>query len=268
MPVKRTALLPFLLGISVTALVGCKHLRPGGSSPSASASPTQKEVVEQIFARYTEAVGGQQAIESVTSYKTKGTFETSAARIQGTFESWGKNPNKNLTRITFPGIVEVTKGFDGENQWVQTPFGTFSSAEGATEMSQMERDAEIYRAGKLKDLYYDLKLENKVRLSGRDVYLVEGIPNKGPAEKLFFDTETGLLVRWDMVRKVPNRGHVFVKVHLDDYREVDGLKVPFKIRFAFESFDFTMKLDELKHNISIDDAMFRKPGSQPRKGTK
>jgi len=261
MPVKRVALLPFLLAISLTSLIACKHLRPGGSSPSASASPNQKEVIEQIFARYTEALGGQQAIESVTSYKTRGTFETSAARIQGTFESWGKNPNKNLTRITFPGIVEVTKGFDGENQWVQTPFGTFSSAEGATEMSQMERDAEIYRAGKIKALYYDLKLENKVRLSGRDVYLIEGIPQKGPAEKLFFDTESGLLVRWDMVRKVPNRGHVFVKVHLDDYRDVDGLKVPFKIRFSFESFDFTMKLDELKHNVSIDDAMFRKPRS-------
>ena len=259
MPVKRTALLLFLLGISVTALISCKHLRPGGSSPFASASPNQKEVVEQIFTRYTDAVGGQQAIEAVTSYKTRGTFETSAARIQGTFEAWGKNPNKSLMRITFPGIVEVRKGFDGENQWVQTPFGTFSSAEGATEMSQMERDAEVYRAGNIKNLYYDLKLENKVRLSGRDVYLVEGIPNKGPAEKLFFDTETGLLVRWDMVRKVPNRGHVFVKVHLDDYREVDGLKVPFRIRFAFESFDFTMKLDELKHNVSVDDAVFRKP---------
>lgn len=259
MPVKRIALLAILFGISLTALVACKHLPPGGSGPSASASPNQKEVVEQIFARYTEAVGGQQAIESVTSYKTRGTFETSAARIQGTFESWGKNPNKNLTVITFPGIVEVKKGFDGENQWVQTPFGTFSSAEGATEMSQMERDAEIYRAGKIKNLYYDLKLENKVRLSGRDVYLIEGIPQKGPAEKLFFDTQSGLLVRWDMVRKVPNRGHVFVKVHLDDYRDVDGLKVPFKIRFAFESFDFTMQLDELKHNVSIDDAIFRKP---------
>jgi hypothetical protein len=258
MPVKRAALLPFLLAISVTALIGCKHLRPGGSGPSASASPSQKEIVEQIFERYTEAVGGQQAIESVTSFKTRGTFETSAARIQGTFEAWGKNPNKNVMRITFPQF-EIKKGFDGENQWVQTPFGTFSSTEGATEMSQVERDADVYRAGQLKNLYYDLKLENKVRLSGRDVYLVEGIPQRGPSEKLFFDTETGLLVRWDMVRKVPNRGHVFVKVHLDDYREVDGLKVPFKVRFAFESFDFTLKLDELKHNVPIDDAMFRKP---------
>ena len=126
-------------------------------------------------------------------------------------------------------------------------------------MSEIERDAEIYRAGKIKNLYESLKLENKARLNGRDVYVVEGKPPQGPAEKLFFDTENGLLVRWDMVRRNPQRGNVFVKVHLDDYREVDGLRVPFKVRFAFESFDFTMKIDDLQHNVSIDDAIFKKP---------
>ena len=261
MPVTRNVLLPFLLCISIVAQVGCNQFRRTGSAPSGSPSPSQQEVVDQIFARYMEVVGGQEAIDAVISYRAKGTFETSAARLQGTFASWGKNPNKNLTVITFPGIVEVRKGFDGESQWVQTPFGTFATTEGATEMSQIERDAEIYRAGKIKDLYYALKLENKVRLSGRDVYMIEGQPQKGPAEKLFFDAETGLLVRWDMVRKVPNRGHVFVKVHLDDYREVDKLQVPFKVRFAFESFDFTLKLDEWQHNVAVDDALFRRPRS-------
>ena len=107
-----------------------------------------------------------------------------------------------------------------------------------------------------------MTVTGKEKIGEREAYVIEmKSADASRTEKLFFDTETGLLVRWDMVRKVPNRGHVFVKVHLDDYREVDGLKVPFKIRFAFESFDFTMKLDELKHNVSIDDAMFRKPRS-------
>jgi hypothetical protein len=69
-------------------------------------------------------------------------------------------------------------------------------------------------------------------------------------------------VRWDMARRDPRRGYVFVKVHLDDYREVDGVKVPFSVRFAFESFDFTIKINDLKHNVSIDDAVFKKPGTR------
>lgn len=89
--------------------------------------------------------------------------------------------------------------------------------------------------------------------------MIEGIPAKGPPEKLFFDIDNGLLVRWDMARRVPNRGTVFVKVHLDDYRDVGGVKMPFDVRFAFESFNFRIKVEEMQHNIEIDDAIFKKP---------
>ncbi|HKG80571.1 MAG TPA: hypothetical protein VKA78_14150, partial [Pyrinomonadaceae bacterium] len=71
--------------------------------------------------------------------------------------------------------------------------------------------------------------------------------------------ESGLLLRWDMARRQSNRGTVFVKVHLNDYKDINGVKVPFKIRFAFESFNFTVNLEEVQHNIDIDDAVFRKP---------
>jgi hypothetical protein len=94
------------------------------------------------------------------------------------------------------------------------------------------------------------------------MWVIEGKPAKGPAEKLFFDKQNGLLVRWDMVRRNPQRGNVFVKVHLDDYREVDGVKVPHKVRFNFESFDFVMQIEELQHNIAVDDSMFKKPGGK------
>jgi hypothetical protein len=84
---------------------------------------------------------------------------------------------------------------------------------------------------------------------------------RGPSEKLFFSVNDGLLLRWDMVRKTAKRGNVFVKVHLEDYREVDGVKIPFKVRFAFESFDITLTIDELKHNVEIADSLFKKPGT-------
>lgn len=255
MLVKHTSLLTFLLAISIAA-VACSRTRR-----SEPAAPNTAQTIDQIFARYTEAVGGQEAIERVTSYKARGSFSISIAQVPGTFEAWGKNPNKSLTIIHFPRVAALKKGFDGESYWVQTPAGTFSE-QGATEMSEIERDAEVYRAGKIKNLYVDLKLENNARLSGRDMYVVEGKPAKGPAEKLFFDKQNGLLARWDMVRRNPQRGNVFVKVHLDDYREVDGVKVPFKVRFAFENFDFTMDIEELQHNVSIDDVVFKKPGTK------
>ena len=128
-------------------------------------------------------------------------------------------------------------------------------------MAEVERDADIYRVGKIRSLYDTMRMEQNARLHGRDVYVLEGKPARGPSDKLFFDVKDGFLLRWDMVRKNPKRGNVFVKVHLEDYRDVDGVKVPFKVRFAFESFDLTLTMNELKHNVEIDDSFFKKPGT-------
>lgn len=256
---RRIARFYLLLGILLAGPVACSRLNPSsGVSPTPRGSPDHAALVEQILARYIDAVGGQEAIERVKSYQAKGSFTTSVSPEQGAFEAWGKEPNKTLAVIDFPRIGILKKGFDGETRWVQTPAGTVDQS--SKEMAELERDADVYRAGMIKSLYQSMRLDSKGRLKGRDVYIVEGTPVKGPPEKLLFDTESGLLLRWDMARKDPRRGYVFVKVQLDDYREVDGVKVPFNVHFAFESFNFTIKIDELKHNVSIDDAVFRKPG--------
>ena len=249
-----------LLAILAGGHLACNRLKPSQLS-TPEPSPDEAAVVNQILQRYVEAIGGESAINGVTSYKTRGTFGTSVLRETGKFETWSKDPNKTLSVIEFPRIGKLRKGFDGENRWVQTPVGTFSD-ESPKAMSELERDADVYRAGKLASLYESMHLDNKARLSGHDVYVIEGKPARGPAEKLFFNSESGLLERWDMARRDPKRGTIFVKVHLKDYRVVDGLKVPFNVRFAFESFDLTFNLEEVKYNVAIDDAMFRKPGSK------
>ena len=249
-----------ILSLVVAAQLACTSPKAPIQPEPAKSPSAEAALVDQILERYTEAVGGRAAIEGITSYKAQGRFSTSVMRQLGQFKIWGKDPRKSLSVIEFPRIGTLKKGFDGETRWVQTPAGTFTD-ESPTQMAELEQDAEVYRAGKIRSLYESVKLEGKARLSGRDVHILEGKPAKGPAERLFFDTESGLLKRWDMVRRNPQRGNVFVKVHLDDYREVDGVKVPFKVRFAFESFELLLNVDVLEHNIPVDDALFAKPRS-------
>jgi hypothetical protein len=246
-----------LLSICLALQFGCVGRKSSDAGASPSPSPDQVQIANQILDRYVDAVGGKEAIERVKSYKMKGHFEMAVLNVRGNLQVWAKDPKKSLTIIEFPGIPPLKKGDDGETRWVQTPVGTFSQ-QGPEEMSEVERDAEVYSASRIRNLYEEIKLDSKGRLSGRDVYIVEGKPNKGPAEKLFFDVQNGLLVRWDMARRQANR-RVFVKVHLNDYRDVDGVKVPFNVRFNFEDFDFTITLDEMQHNVEINDAVFRKP---------
>ena len=248
-----------LCAVAIAGQIACnRSTSTTNPSPSPSPTPAQVALIDQIFDRYTAAIGGQEAVDRITSYKTKGTFDL--AGRQGKLEIWAKDPDKNLTTIEIPGFGTIKKGFDGENRWVQTPVGTFTaSGEEQQEITEIERDADIYRAGKIKNFYQSVKLDSKARLSGRDVYVVQGEQKKGPAEKMFFDVENGLLLRWDLARRRPGKGTLWVKVHLNDYRDVDGVKVPFKVRYAFESFNFTITIDELQHNVPIDDAIFKKP---------
>ncbi len=233
-------------------------VRPGTTetSPVASPSPTEQATIDEILKRFEEALGGQEAVVRITSLRMKGTWEL--AGLTGTITGWRKEPHKTLTVIEFPRIGILKKGFDGENRWVQTPVGTYAD-NSPQEIAELERDAEVFNAGKIKRLFESMKLEKKAWISGRYMHVIEGTPAKGPSEKLFFDMESGLLIRWDMARRVPQRGIVFVKIQMDDYRDVGGVKMPFNVRFIYESFSFRVKMDKIEHNIAIDDAIFRRP---------
>jgi hypothetical protein len=250
---KLLTLLPLIV---LTAQLSCARF---GSSRAQSAARAAEEqaAIDQILQRYEQALGGRGAIDGIKSYKMEGSFQL--AGMSGNIAGWRKEPDKTLTVLDFPRFGTLKKGFDGQTRWVQTPAGTVSDADAEEEIAEMERDAEVFSAGRIKSLFQSMKLDYNAWLSGREVHVIEGKPAKGPAEKLFFDVENGLLLRWDMARKQKNRGTVFVKVHLDDYKDVDGLKVPHKVRFAFESFNFTVQVEKLENNIEIDDAIFRKP---------
>lgn len=244
-------LLPFV----ITAQLSCARRTSTGANPSSSPSATEQAEIEKILQRYEQAIGGQEALEALTSYRMKATFHFLG--VSGDLEAWRKEPLKTLTVMQLPRIGTIKKGFDGETRWLQTAAGTVTES-GAQEIAELEREADAYSAGKIRAFFDTLRLENKAWLSGRDVHVIEGKPAKGPAEKLFFDVENGLLLRWDMARRRENRT-VFVKIHFDDYREVGGVKLPYKLRFAFEQFNFNVQVHEVEHNIPIDDAIFRKP---------
>ena len=249
-------LLILLALIVLTAQLSCARF--GSSRAQSAAQATEEQAaIDQILQRYEQALGGRGAIDGIKSYRMEGSFQL--AGMSGKIEGWRKEPDKTLTVLEFPRFGTLKKGFDGQSRWVQTPAGTVSDADAEEEIAEMERDAEVFSAGRIKSLFQSMKLDYNAWLSGREVRVIEGKPAKGPAEKLFFDVENGLLLRWDMARKQKNRGTVFVKVHLDDYKDVDGLKVPHKVRFAFESFNFTVQVEKLENNIEIDDAIFRKP---------
>ena len=105
-----------------------------------------------------------------------------------------------------------------------------------------------------------MAVAGKDKVNGRDVYVVRGMTTDNRRERLFFDVETGLLLRRTTTTISPV-GTIPEQVDFEDYREVDGMKMPFTIRVsAMDPFySITRKFTEIKLNVPVDENRFNKP---------
>lgn len=241
------------------ALAGC---RAATVPPrDAATTPAPGAGADLIFDRYAEAVGGQEAVDRVKTLSLKGEFEMTGRAARLPVEVYIRKPDRALMVISVPGLGEIRRGIAGGEGWAQVPaVGVVEDS--PAEITEVERDYDVYQAGRIRELYKSVSAGGRARLGGREHLVVEGRPARGPAEKMFFDAETGLLRRWDVARRRPGRNIVFAHVYLDDYREVDGVKVPFTVRYYIEPRFLTLRLHEVKHNVPLADAIFKRPAGR------
>lgn len=220
---------------------------PADSAPS----------VDEILDKYVQALGGKAALEKLTSRVAKGTFEMDQMPGEATQEIYEKAPNKQLTITDSPSFGTFKRGYNGTTGWQDNPQTGLQDVTG-DELASMRRHADFYWSTKLKELYPQMTMKGKESVGGRDAYVIEATPAEGSAETMSFDAESGLLVRLQGEGETPN-GPVDFDSTFEDYRDVDGVKVPFVMHQSFGEFSFVIKLTDVKQNVSIDDTKFDKP---------
>src|SRR5215213_1675098 len=212
----------------------------------------QLPTLEAVLAKYVAAIGGRDAQRRITSRVSKGRVDVPEVSFGGKLEVYAKAPNKSLTVMNVEPTGLVRQGFDGRTGW-NLPGNSASGIDRAALV-----DVDFYREIKLKEQYTRIRLLGKVKEGFREVYLVEAVPRSGAAENLYFDVESGLLVRRDLPRQT-SRGTIRTEVYFSDWRDVDGVKVPFKITQAMQNTKFVITLEDVKHNVAVDDAIFLRP---------
>jgi carboxyl-terminal processing protease len=213
--------------------------KPKTEERSADGLPAVSEILE----KYLTAKGGRAALEKLTSRVTKGKAEISSMNLSGTAELYEKAPNKSITNINMQGLGLMQRGFDGTKGWWQDSMRGYIRFVGYS-LTDARREATFNRELKLGELYNRLAVTGKEKVGGREAYVLQEMFGSFGAEKLYFDVESGLLLR---------RGDTFY----EDYREVDGIKLPFLIREeSSNGFSFVFRVTEVKHNVAIDDATF------------
>lgn len=210
-----------------------KSVNVGDSKPVVS-MPS----VTSILEKYLEASGGRKALEKITNRVSTGTVEMTSLGLKGTVEFVERAPNQWSVIINAPGLGVMQRTFDGRRAWLQDPVQGIIRFNGLG-LEMIKEGAVFNKPAKLKELFPSAVLIGKEKLGGKDVYVV-----RMGFEKWYFDAEGGLLLR---------KGNIYY----DDYREVDGVKLPFKVRDeVLASAGIIYQLTEIKHNVKIDEAKF------------
>jgi zinc protease len=214
----------------------------------------QAASAEELIKEHLKAIGGVEAHKKIKSRVLKGKLDIPAQGVSAAMIIQTKAPNKMRTELDLPGVGKIVEGFDGKVAWSNNPF-TGLGEKPADQQDQAKRQADFYRDVELLDRYESWTLKGKEMVNGKSAHVLEGKSKEGTTDTFYLDEKTHLMVQM----KTRETGSD-TTIQLSDHRTVDGLKVPFSIDVdAGAAGTFALKIDEVKHDVPLDDALFAFP---------
>jgi photosynthetic reaction center cytochrome c subunit len=232
-------------------------LRPLGVKPAEEPEANLKDLptADQILDSYVEAIGGHAALEKLTTRKIKGVLVGESGRTYP-LEVTEKAPNLGLVSITFANGTVNRDGFDGSTAWDSAGENAFESQ--GLEAARIARDAQLFADTDVKKRYPRRFTAGKESVGDEECFVVRAGGPGRVSEKLSFSVKTGLLLRHVIFTRT-EVGRFVEQTDYSDYRQVDGVKLPFTIARNEVNTRYTEKYSEIKHNVPVDDSIFKFP---------
>jgi photosynthetic reaction center cytochrome c subunit len=236
--------------------------RPSAATPAADTTDPSLPSVEQVLDHYVQALGGQAALDSVKSRIVK-TVGLTAKNSESINEVFQKGPGKVLLVQQSPGYI-LWVGFNGQQAWAQDSEKSYWGVLSTLQKNSIIRELEFYQGSRLKSEYDKVAVARREKVGEVDTYVVTGISPEGTREKFFFDALTGLLLR-RYVEEPTILGWFPIQADFEDYREVEGVKLPFVVRWSSAGGAWGIRTSfrvlEVRQNVPIEDAKFEHPSS-------
>lgn len=222
---------------------------PGGGMNGA-AMPT----ADQVLQKYVAALGGADAIQKVTTLVEKGTM-TDAGGHSSSIEIAYKSPDKRAITIQTPR-GEMTVVCDGSSAWQS--MGGRTQPIGGAELAGMRVASRLDFPANAQQVYGQLRVGRPAKVNGADAYVLFGFgKGQAPAE-LYFDQQSGLLLREVIFAQTP-LGRLPDQTDFSDYRETDGVKTPYQLVNSSARGTSTVRFDQVQQNVSVPDSKFTQP---------
>jgi hypothetical protein len=180
-------------------------------------------------------------------------------------EQYNKKPNKTRTLIKIDlsavgaGQMVSDQRFDGTDGFVLDALNGDRQITG----DQLE----VMRLGSFptplltyKEAGSTAELTGREKIGASEAYVVQFKPKAGPSTRMFFDVQSFMLVRTAITINVPQLGGPIEQVvEFSDFRDVDGIKLPFGIKSSNPLQMISSTVTGVKHNTEIEDSSFTKP---------
>jgi hypothetical protein len=229
---------------------------------TAAAALDPKETLptgQAVLDRFVTAIGGREANAKVTSRRWKGTMTPMSGGRSFGFDAIEAAPDRMRVTVT-SDQGKTMQGVDGTETWSVDLQGGVHGEVGF-EAARMRRLADFHRNEQLDVLDPTLAVIGVQTMNGHRAVVLQGALPNTQIERLFFDTESGLLVRRLTLSPTPF-GLLPEQTDYEDYRSVGAVKLPFLIRRSTASFSNTQKYDDITLNAPFDAALFKRPAGK------
>ena len=243
------------IGIPPLPLAVSGH-EPGPNATASPGEPQRRPTVAETLNKYVEAVGGKAAIAKMQTIVLKGSREASQNR-NWPIEVTVKGTDKYLVTATTPqGVIQ--QSLNGDAGWIKNNQGARAMSPGEVESARRSW-SEIFGIIKVAGPSPGMTVGRGQKIGDRETYVIDE-RSAASTTRFYFDKETGLLLRKYVLTNtvllpIPEQ------IDYEDYRDVDGVKVPFTVRIsAIDTFNSsTRRFTEIKFNLPVDDSRFNMP---------
>ena len=222
--------------------------------PERPAQPTTKPTADQIVDKFLTALGGTAKLATIKTRSIKATRIEPGGEVTEPETIWFGNNRYSSSTVYSQGTV--AEGFDGSGAW-KTAGGKPIELR-PDEVEQIKREADLFEPQNIKSIYNKLDYRFTDAIDGRPAYLVTASTASGARERLYFDVQTGLLVR-RVASSQTVLGSFNYQVDYRDYKLFNGVKIPTTIDYAFPGVRWTRKIVQVRNNVPVDAAAFNAP---------
>lgn len=205
--------------------------------------PSADDVIE----KYIQAVGGAAAVQNVSSRVESGTV-TFGVGPAYPLQILSKSPSRQAMIVHLPAGDSSTV-LDGQNGWFRSPAGPVRDMPQA-DIEGAKLDADLQFPLDVKKTFQDLKAIRAERVGEHDAVLLFATNSSGPPLELYFDRQTGLLLRQLRFGSSP-LGLNPTRIDYGDYKTFDGVQVPLHLVIARPNRTLDIHLLQVTQNVPV-----------------